>query len=184
MSRIGRMPIAVPKGVQVTVNEAQITIKGPKGELTHAVCSPRITVAVKEGHITVTRADDERPTRALHGLTRALLNNMVVGVTQGYQKSLEIVGVGYRVQASGKNLTLNLGFTHPVEVVPLPGITLAAEGTNRINISGVDKQLVGQMAATIRGVRQPDVYKGKGIRYVGERVRLKAGKAAAGKAKA
>ncbi len=183
MSRIGRMPIAVPKGVQVTVNEALVTIKGPKGELTHSV-SPRVAVAVKDGRILVTRADDERSSRALHGLTRALLNNMVVGVTQGYQKSLEIVGVGYRVQSSGKNLTLNLGFTHPVEVVPLPGITLTAEGTNRINISGVDKQLVGQMAAKIRDVRQPDIYKGKGIRYVGERVRLKAGKAAAGKAKA
>ncbi|MDO8533029.1 MAG: 50S ribosomal protein L6 [Dehalococcoidia bacterium] len=183
MSRIGRMPIVIPKGVQVTINGAQVTIKGPKGELFHSVI-PRITVAVKEGHVIVARADDERPTRALHGLTRALLNNMVVGVTQGYQKALEIVGVGYRVQPSGKHLALNVGFTHPVEVAPLPGITLAAEGTNRIIISGVDKQLVGQMAAKIRSMRPPDPYKGKGIRYVGERIKLKAGKAAAGKAKA
>ncbi|MBI4307749.1 MAG: 50S ribosomal protein L6 [Chloroflexi bacterium] len=182
MSRIGRMPIVVPKGVQVTIDGGKVTVKGPKGELTH-ILHPRVSAAMKDGHIVVVRSNDERATKALHGLTRALLNNMVTGVTQGYQKALEIVGVGYRVQASGKNLTLSVGFTHPVEVTPLPGITFSVESANRIIVSGADKQLVGQIAAKIRDIRPPDTYKGKGIRYAGEHVRLKAGKAAAGKAK-
>lgn len=182
MSRIGRMPIAIPKGVQVAVDGSRVTVRGPKGELTHTL-HPRVSAALKDGSVVVARSNDERTTRALHGLTRALLHNMVLGVTQGYQKALEIVGVGYRVQASGKNLALNLGFTHSVEVAQVPGITLAVEGTNRIIVSGADKQLVGQVAANIRSIRPPDPYKGKGIRYAGEQVRLKAGKAAAGKAK-
>ncbi len=176
MSRIGRLPITVPSGVTVTIKEKQVTVKGPKGELTRTF-HPDMSITLKEGVLTVTRPGDNRMHRALHGLTRSLLANMVEGVTKGYEKSLEIVGVGYRAEKAGNNLLLRVGLSHPLEVSPLPGVSLALEGANRIKISGIDKEAVGENAAEIRALRLPDAYKGKGIRYAGEVVHLKPGKA-------
>jgi large subunit ribosomal protein L6 len=176
MSRIGRQPIAIPPGVNVAVTDHTVTISGPKGTLSQQV-HPAINVRVEDGKILVERQSDLRQHRALHGLSRTLIANMVEGVTKGFSKSLDLVGVGYRAQKVGNRLVLQVGFSHPVEITPPPGIDVAVEGTNRIIISGIDKQLVGQFAAEVRAIRPPDPYKGKGIRYTGEEVRLKAGKA-------
>ena len=181
MSRIGIKPIEVPSGVQITIDKGNdVTVKGPKGELRSSL-SPRMKITQEDGTLVVARPNDARQNRALHGLTRSLLNNMVVGVTDGYTKNLEIQGVGYRAAMSGKNLVLNVGFSHPVTMVPPEGITFAVEANTRVSVSGIDKQMVGEQAAKIRIVRPPEPYKGKGIRYAGEFVRRKAGKA--GKAK-
>jgi large subunit ribosomal protein L6 len=176
MSRVGRLPIPIPPGVEVAVADRTVRIKGPKGSLERLV-HPDINVAVTDGRITVSRPTDGRYHRALHGLTRALVANMVQGVTQGYSVQLEIQGVGYRAQKQGQKLALQIGFSHPVDLDPPAGITLDAPQPNRIVVTGIDKELVGQTAAGIRALREPDPYKGKGIRYVGERVRRKAGKA-------
>ncbi|MSQ24833.1 MAG: 50S ribosomal protein L6 [Dehalococcoidia bacterium] len=175
MSRTGRKPVVIPQGVQADIAGAQVKIKGPKGELSRTF-DPLVKVTSLNGVITVERANDEKKTKALHGLTRALINNMVVGVTEGYSKTLDIVGVGYRVAALGKGITLQVGKSHPVIVEPLPGVTFQVEGQNRIHIRGANKEHVGLQAANIRKVRPPDLYKGKGIRYAGEVVRLKPGK--------
>jgi large subunit ribosomal protein L6 len=184
MSRIGRLPIAVPAGVTVDIKESQIKIKGPKGEVRQAVM-PGIGVKMEDGKLIVNRASDSKEQRSLHGLTRALLNNMVTGVTKGWEKNLEIVGVGFRAEKTGEKLVLRLGFSHIVEVSPLPGVVLAIEGPTKIKVTGIDKEVVGEMAAELRGIRPPDAYKGKGIRYAGEVVRIKPGKAgkAVGKGK-
>ncbi|MFD2756835.1 50S ribosomal protein L6 [Gulosibacter faecalis] len=176
MSRIGRLPIEIPAGVEVNLNGADVTVKGPKGELSLTVASP-IEVKVEEGQVLVTRPDDERESRALHGLTRTLISNNIIGVTTGYTKDLEVVGTGYRVMAKGSDLEFALGFSHPVNVPAPEGITFKVEGQNKISIQGIDKQLVGETAANIRKIRPPEPYKGKGIRYAGEQVRRKAGKA-------
>jgi large subunit ribosomal protein L6 len=175
MSRIGRMPIDIPGGVQVTVDGQDVTVKGPKGELSLTVASP-IVVAIDDNQVVVTRPDDERASRSLHGLTRTLIANNIVGVTQGYSKGLEVVGTGYRVQAKGSGVEFALGFSHPVNVTPPEGITFAVEGNNKLTVSGIDKQAVGEVAANIRKIRKPEPYKGKGVRYAGEIVRRKAGK--------
>jgi large subunit ribosomal protein L6 len=175
MSRIGRLPVPIPGGVEVTVEGQKVTVKGPKGSLEHTVAEP-ITVAQKDGALEVSRPDDERGSRALHGLSRTLLNNMVVGVTDGYRKTLEIVGTGYRVQARGNDLEFALGFSHPVLVKAPDGITFTVETPTRFNVAGIDKQKVGEVAANIRKLRKPDPYKGKGVRYQGEVIRRKAGK--------
>ena len=175
MSRIGRKPIPLPKGVTVTVEGPEVTVKGTKGTLTFRVL-PNIAVAVEDNQVLVTRANDDKSVRAAHGMTRAILNNMVVGVHEGFVKQLEIIGVGYRAQMQGKNLVLALGFSHPVEVIPPEGIEFASEAPTKISVKGIDRQKVGQMAAIIRGYRPPEPYKGKGIRYVGEYVIRKAGK--------
>ncbi len=175
MSRIGRMPITVPGGVTVSISEDAVKVTGPKGELRCPV-NLDITVTQQDNILTVTRPSDNKEHRSMHGLTRSLVANMVQGVSQGYDKYLEIVGVGYRAEQNGDNLTLRVGYSHLVEVVPLPGISLSMEG-NRIKVSGIDKEVVGEMAARIRKIRRPDAYKGKGIRYAGEKVRLKPGKA-------
>ena len=175
MSRIGRLPVSIPGGVEVTVEGQKVTVKGPKGSLEHTVAEP-ITVAQKDGALEVSRPDDERESRALHGLSRTLLNNMVVGVTDGYRKTLEIVGTGYRVQARGNDLEFALGFSHPVLVKAPEGITFMVETPTRFNVTGIDKQKVGEVAANIRKLRKPDPYKGKGVRYQGEVIRRKAGK--------
>ena len=176
MSRIGRLPIDIPAGVTISVDASVVSVKGPKGELTLDVASP-IEVKVEESQVLVTRPDDERESRSLHGLTRTLINNNIIGVTQGYTKGLEVVGTGYRVQQKGNSLEFSLGFSHPVVVEPPAGITFAVEGTNKITVSGIDKQAVGETAANIRKIRKPEPYKGKGVRYAGEVVRRKAGKA-------
>ncbi len=177
MSRIGIKPITVPDGVTVTIGDNNdVTVKGPKGELSSSL-SPRMTIAQEDGTLTVSRPNDARENKALHGLTRSLLNNMVVGVTDGYTKVLEIQGVGYRAQVNGRNLVLNVGYSHPVVMEPPEGITFAVETNTRVIVSGIDKQMVGEQAAKIRIVRPPEPYKGKGIRYQGEYVRRKAGKA-------
>ena len=175
MSRIGRLPIPVPTGVDVTINGSQVTVKGPKGSLTHTVVEP-ISVAQEAAELVVTRPDDERDSRARHGLTRTLVNNMVVGVTQGYVKTLEIVGVGYRVAAKGSDLEFALGFSHPVPVTAPAGISFVVESPVKFRVEGIDKQLVGEVSANIRKLRKPDPYKGKGVRYAGEVVRRKVGK--------
>jgi len=175
MSRVGRMPINKPPGVTVTIEGVEVTVKGPRGELRRSF-TPDMTIAENDDSLVVTRPSDNREHRALHGLTRSLLANMVEGVTNGFEKTLEIVGVGYRAEKSGDNLVIRIGYSHPVEVKPLPGVSLAVEGANRIKVSGINKEMVGQMAAEIRSIRPPDAYKGKGIRYAGEVVRLKAGK--------
>jgi large subunit ribosomal protein L6 len=181
MSRIGVKPIPVPKGVDVQLDAGNsVKVKGPKGELSQ-VFTTRLSIVRDEDIIRVERPNDQREVKALHGLTRSLLNNMVVGVTDGYTKNLEIIGVGYRAALDGKNLVLNVGYSHPVRMVAPDGITYAVEGNNRVAVSGINKQVVGEEAARIRGVRPPEPYKGKGIRYAGEFVRRKAGKA--GKAK-
>jgi large subunit ribosomal protein L6 len=176
MSRIGRLPIDIPAGVDVKIDGAAVTVKGPKGELSLSVASP-IEVKVEENQLLVTRPDDERNSRSLHGLTRTLINNNIIGVTQGYSKSLEIVGTGYRVAQKGSAIEFALGFSHPVTVEAPAGITFAVEGNNRVTVTGIDKQLVGETAANVRKIKKPEPYKGKGIRYAGEVVRRKAGKA-------
>ena len=177
MSRIGKMPIPVPSGVEVTVDGTLVTVKGPKGELAQEI-SPLITVTHEDSEIIVTRSDDERESRSQHGLARTLIDNMVVGVSQGYEKKLEIVGVGYRALLKGLDLELQLGFSHPVVVKPPPGITFEVPSQTQISVKGINKQQVGQVAADIRKWRKPEPYKGKGIRYEGEYVRRKLGKAA------
>ena len=176
MSRVGRMPIPVPEGVTVSIKKDKVTVTGPKGELERRF-NPDMKVVLKDNIITVSRPDDSKEHRSLHGLTRSLLANMVQGVSGGFEKTLEIVGVGYRVEKAEDKLILRVGFSHQVEVTPLPGISLDVEPGNRIKVSGINKEVVGQMAAEIRAIRPPDAYKGKGIRYAGEVVRLKAGKA-------
>ncbi|UJP13282.2 50S ribosomal protein L6 [Microbacterium elymi] len=176
MSRIGRLPIDIPAGVTVEVAGQAVQVKGPKGELSLTVASP-IEVKVEEGQVLVSRPDDERESRSLHGLTRTLINNNIVGVTQGYTKGLEVVGTGYRVQQKGAAVEFALGFSHPVVIEPPTGITLTVEGNNKLTVSGIDKQAVGEAAANIRKIRKPEPYKGKGVRYAGEIVRRKAGKA-------
>lgn len=178
MSRIGRKPIAIPKGVDVKVDGRHVAVKGAKGTLELNVM-PQIGVKVEEGTIIVSRENELKAVKAAHGMTRALLNNMVTGVTEGFQKVLEIVGVGYRAQMQGKNLVMSLGFSHNVEVVPPQGIEFACETPIKIIVKGIDRQLVGQTAANIREYRPPEPYKGKGIRYSGEYVIRKAGKAGA-----
>ena len=176
MSRIGRLPITIPSGVDVTINGREVTVTGPKGKLSLEVAEP-IEVSQRDGVITVTRPNDEGNVRALHGLSRTLVANMVTGVTEGYSKTLEIVGVGYRVQARGANLEFSLGFSHPITVSPPEGITLRVESPTRLVVEGIDKQQVGEVAANIRKLRKPDPYKGKGLRYSGEHIRRKVGKA-------
>ena len=181
MSRIGVKPIPVPKGVDVQVGAGNaVKVTGPKGELSQ-VLTTKVSIVQDDGVLRVERPNDQRESKALHGLTRSLINNMVVGVTDGYTKNLEILGVGYRAALDGKNLVLNVGYSHQVRLVAPDGVTYAVEGNNRVAVSGIDKQVVGEEAARIRGVRPPEPYKGKGIRYAGEVVRRKAGKA--GKAK-
>ncbi len=176
MSRIGRKPIVLPAGVDFKVEGNTVTVKGPKGTLTQKF-NPIIHVEVKDNEVLVTRPDDEKESRSLHGLTRTLLNNMVIGVTEGYKKELEVNGVGYRVQKQGKTLVMNLGYSHQVMVEEIPGITIEAPSPNQIIISGADKQLVGQFAAEVREKRPPEPYKGKGIKYADEHIRRKEGKA-------
>ena len=176
MSRIGRMPVPIPSGVDVTIDGRAVTVTGPKGKLSLEVAEP-IEVSQNDGIITVTRPNDEGNVRALHGLSRSLVANMVTGVTEGYRKTLEIVGVGYRVQAKGPSLEFSLGFSHPVTVSPPEGITLRVETPTRLVVEGIDKQQVGEVAANIRKLRKPDPYKGKGLRYSGEHIRRKVGKA-------
>ena len=180
MSRIGRMPITVPAGVDVKLDGNVITVKGAKGTLTREL-HPNMQVAVDAGVITVTRPNDEKQNRALHGLTRSLIHNMVVGVTEGYSKTLQVNGVGYRVQKQGKDLVMNLGYSHQVVVSEIEGITIEAPDANTIVISGPDKQKVGQFAAEVREKRQPEPYKGKGIKYADEHIRRKEGKTGAKK---
>ncbi len=176
MSRIGRKPIVLPAGVDFKVEENVVTVKGPKGTLTQKI-HPLINVEVNGNEVLVTRPNDEKESRSLHGLSRTLINNMVIGVTEGFKKELEVNGVGYRVQKQGKDLVMNLGFSHQVIVSEIPGITIEAPGPNQIIISGPDKQLVGQFAAEVREKRPPEPYKGKGIKYVEEHIRRKEGKA-------
>jgi len=176
MSRIGRMPVTIPSGVDVTIDGRDVTVTGPKGKLSLTVAEP-IEVSQRDGVITVTRPNDEGNVRALHGLSRSLVANMVTGVTEGYRKTLEIVGVGYRVQAKGTDLEFSLGYSHPVTVIAPEGITLRVETPTRLVVEGIDKQQVGEVAANIRKLRKPDPYKGKGVRYQGEQIRRKVGKA-------
>ena len=176
MSRIGRTPVAIPAGVDVTISGREVTVKGPRGTLSMEVAAP-IEVSQANGAITVTRPNDEGEIRALHGLSRSLIANMVTGVTEGFRKTLEIVGVGYRVQAKGQDLEFSLGYSHPVPVTAPEGITLRVESPTRFVVEGIDKQQVGEVAANIRKLRKPDPYKGKGVRYQGEQVRRKVGKA-------
>jgi len=177
MSRIGRLPIPVPAGVDVQLNGREVTVKGPKGMLSHTVAAPIEVSTADDGTLVVTRPDDENRNRSLHGLSRTVVANMVTGVTEGYRKTLEITGVGYRVQARGNDLEFALGFSHPVVVSPPDGISFAVESPTRFTVSGIDKQKVGEVAANIRKLRKPDPYKGKGVRYQGEVVRRKVGKA-------
>ena len=176
MSRVGQMPITVPQGVTVNIKEDEVTVSGPKGQLMRSF-NPDMAIELNDDSLTVTRPSDSKEHRSLHGLTRSLLANMVEGVTNGFERNLDIVGVGYRAQKTEDNLVINIGFSHSVEVTPLPGVTLDVEGNNRIKVTGIDKEVVGEMAARIRAIRPPDAYKGKGIRYSGETVRLKPGKA-------
>jgi large subunit ribosomal protein L6 len=176
MSRIGKLPIPVPSGVDITIDGRQVTVKGPKGQLSHSVATP-IEVAQEDGTLLVRRPDDERSSKALHGLTRTLIANMVVGVTEGYEKKLEIVGTGYRVMAKGSNLEFALGYSHPIVIEPPDGVTFRVEAPTRFSVAGIDKQQVGEVAANLRKLRKPDPYKGKGVRYAGEQIRRKVGKA-------
>ena len=176
MSRIGRLPIPVPSGVDVTIDGPSVTVKGPKGTLSLTMAEP-ITAAVEDGSVLVSRPDDERESRALHGLTRSLLANMVIGVSEGYEKSMEIVGTGYRVTAKGTDLEFALGYSHPVLVKAPEGVSFTVESPTKFKVSGIDKQVVGETAAKIRKLRKIDPYKGKGVRYEGEVIRRKAGKA-------
>jgi large subunit ribosomal protein L6 len=177
MSRIGKMPVETPKGVEAKIDGQRLTVKGPKGSLDLDV-HPEMKVVVEDGEVRVERPSDSKNHRALHGLTRSLVQNMVTGVTEGFSKTLEIVGVGYRADAKGKSITLNVGYSHPIEYVPAEGVELACPNQTTVVVTGVDKQKVGQAAAEIRGFRPPEPYKGKGIRYQGEHVRRKAGKTA------
>ena len=177
MSRIGKLPVPVPSGVDVAIDGPVVTVKGPKGTLTHTVTDP-IVVEKGEGVLDVKRPDDERLSRSLHGLTRTLVNNMVIGVTEGYEKRLEIVGVGYRVLSKGPTqLEFQLGYSHPITFNAPDGITFVVENPTRLGVQGIDKQLVGEVAANIRKLRKPEPYKGKGVRYAGEQIRRKVGKA-------
>ena len=176
MSRIGRLPIPVPSGVDVTIDGQTVNVKGPKGQLSHTVAAPIAVERTEDGVLQVTRPNDERESRALHGLSRTLIANMITGVTEGYSKTLEIVGVGYRVQARGSDLEFALGFSHPVPVKAPEGITFTVEAPTRLRVTGIDKQQVGQVAANIRKLRKPDPYKGKGVRYQGEVIKRKVGK--------
>ena len=180
MSRVGKAPVQVPNKVKVKVDGRTITVTGPKGELKHEV-HPDITVAMQGSEVVVTRSGELKKHRALHGLTRALINNMVIGVLEGYKTELEMIGVGYRAESKGKILIMHLGYSHPIFFIPPAGITVSLPPkTNMIVVEGIDKQLVGEVAAKIRSFRKPEPYKGKGIRYIGEHVRTKAGKAAVG----
>ncbi len=178
MSRIGKLPIAVPSGVDVTVDQSLVTVKGPKGTLSHKVAAPITVERGEDGVLEVKRPDDERESRSLHGLTRTLIANMVQGVTEGYEKKLEIVGVGYRVLPKGPTqLEFQLGYSHPITFNAPEGITFTTEGPTKVGVVGIDKQLVGEVAANIRKLRKPEPYKGKGVRYSGEHIRRKVGKA-------
>ncbi|HMM48659.1 MAG TPA: 50S ribosomal protein L6 [Miltoncostaeaceae bacterium] len=177
MSRIGRAPIPVPDGVNVEIRGQQVTVKGPKGELQHTVVEP-IRVAEEDGTLVVTRPTDRGPHRSLHGLSRTLIANMVEGVNSGFERSLEIVGVGYRAQMKGADLELSVGYSHPVTIPPPAGVTFEVPSPTQVVVRGIDKQVIGQIAAEIRGVRPPEPYKGKGIRYAGEHVQRKVGKRA------
>ncbi|CAN5270021.1 50S ribosomal protein L6 [soil metagenome] len=178
MSRIGKLPIQVPSGVDVSWEERLVTVKGPKGTLSHTVAAPITVDHGEDGAVEVKRPDDERESRSLHGLTRTLIANMVTGVTEGYEKRLEIVGVGYRVLSKGPTqLEFQLGYSHPVSFDAPTGITFTVDGPTRLGVQGIDKQLVGEVAANIRKLRKPEPYKGKGVRYAGEQVRRKVGKA-------
>jgi len=176
MSRIGRLPITVPQGVKVKIEDGQVTVTGPKGELSRKF-NPEMGIKLEDGKILVTRPDDSKEHRSLHGLTRTLINNMVEGVTKGYEKGLEIVGVGYRAEKVGEKVILRVGFTHTVPLESPKGLSIAVEGTNRLKVQGIDKEAVGLLAAQIKAIRPPDNYKGKGIKYAGETIRMKAGKA-------
>jgi large subunit ribosomal protein L6 len=176
MSRIGLMPIPVPQGVKVNIKGSEVTVEGSKGKLVR-LFHPDMSIALKDGNLLVARPSDNRNHRALHGLTRSLLANMVEGVTKGFEKVLELSGVGYRAQKAGDKISLQIGFSHPVEFTPPTGIEIVVEGTNRVKIMGVDKELVGETAAQIRAIRPVDSYKGKGVKYAGEKLRLKPGKA-------
>jgi large subunit ribosomal protein L6 len=176
MSRIGRLPITVPSTVDVTIDGRLLTVKGPKGTLSRQL-HPDMTVSREEGTLVVTRPTEQKTHKQLHGLTRTLVNNMVVGVTDGYRKGLEITGVGYRAALNGQKLTLNLGYSHPIEIDPPAGISFEVENPTRLAVVGIDKELVGQIAAKVRSTRKPEPYKGKGVRYAGEQIRRKAGKA-------
>jgi large subunit ribosomal protein L6 len=179
MSRIGRQPIPIPDGVKVEIQDARFTVEGPRGRLSRDI-DPEMRLHLEEGALVVTRPGDEPRQRAMHGLTRSLVANMVTGVDKGFRKSLELVGVGYRAQKQGEKLVLALGYSHPVEVVPPPGIAFEVEG-QRVHVNGIDKEMVGQVAADIRKRRPPEPYLGKGVRYLGERVRRKAGKSGKGR---
>ena len=176
MSRVGRMPITVPPGVVVSIKQNEVSVTGPRGELSRRF-NPDMSITLNNNSLIVSRPSDSRVHRSLHGLTRSLLANMVEGVTSGFEKNLEIVGVGYRAEKVGDKLVIRVGHSHPAEVSPLPGVSLAVEGTNYIKVTGINKEVVNQMAAEIRAIRPPDAYKGKGIRYAGELVHLKTGKA-------
>ncbi|HEY8372776.1 MAG TPA: 50S ribosomal protein L6 [Pseudonocardiaceae bacterium] len=176
MSRIGKQPIPVPAGVDVTIDGRTVTVKGPKGTLSHTLAEPITIERNEDGSLQVQRPNDERKSKSLHGLSRTLVNNMIVGVTQGYEKKLEIHGVGYRVALKGQALEFALGYSHPITVQPPEGITFAVESPTRFSVQGIDKQLVGEVAANIRKLRKPEPYKGKGVRYAGENVRRKVGK--------
>ena len=176
MSRVGQRPVPLPQGITVDIQKNEVTVKGPKGEL-HRSFHAAMSITLKDGSLVVSRPNDQKMYRALHGLTRSLLANMVEGVDKGFERFLEIVGVGYRVQSVGDKIVLQVGYTHPVEVSPPPGISVTAEGLNRVRVFGIDKEAVGRVAARIRRIHPPDAYKGKGIRYFGEQVRLKPGKA-------
>jgi large subunit ribosomal protein L6 len=176
MSRIGRLPIAVPSTVDVTIEGRRLTVKGPKGTLSREL-HPDMTVSREDGNLVVSRPTEQKTHKQLHGLTRTLVNNMVIGVTDGYRKGLEITGVGYRAAKNGEKLTLNLGYSHQVEIDPPSGISFEIENPTRLAVIGIDKELVGQIAAKVRATRKPEPYKGKGVRYAGERIRRKAGKA-------
>ena len=175
MSRIGKLPIPVPSGVEIAIDGQNVTVNGPKGRLSHVLAEP-ITIAQEDGTLTVARPDDERLSKSLHGLSRTLIANMVVGVTSGYTKNLEIVGTGYRVAARGGDLEFALGFSHPVLITAPEGISFRVDSPTRFAVEGIDKQKVGEVAANIRKLRKPDPYKGKGVRYQGEVIRRKAGK--------
>jgi large subunit ribosomal protein L6 len=176
MSRVGNSPINVPKGVEVSIKGNEVTVKGPKGQLSRSF-SEDMSISLKDGILTVSRPTDDRRHRSMHGFTRSILANMVEGVSQGFKKSLELTGVGYRAAKSGEKLVLQVGYTKPVEITPPTGISLVTEGPTQISVLGIDKELVGGIAAKIRSVKPPDSYLGKGIKYAGERVRRKAGKA-------
>jgi large subunit ribosomal protein L6 len=177
MSRIGRLPVSVPAGVDVSIDGQAVTVKGPKGQLQHVVAAPITVNKADDGAVEVKRPNDERNSRSLHGLTRTLINNMVLGVTEGYEKKMEIHGTGYRVTAKGSDLEFALGYSHPITVKAPEGISFTVENPTRFAVQGIDKQLVGEVAANIRKLRKPDPYKGKGVRYAGEQIRRKVGKA-------